>query len=96
MKPAPCSFTPRLLKFSLARKWLRAGYVCADGQIGKDLPCPLCKRDLRYAIIARLLADHLLQHPRSLAGRAHRHRDAHRRALGAVHPRMVRDGEGEV
>ena len=72
---------------------LRACYVRCRWSSRQDAPSTFSQGYLRCVVVARPLADHLLQHPRSLAGRAHRHRDPHRRALGAVHPGMVGDGE---
>ena len=85
-----------ITQFRVCSESLGSGDILADGQIRQDFSNFSGERYFRRLIAARPLRHYLLQHPRPLAGRAHRHRDPHRRALGAVDPRMVGDGERDV
>ena len=54
---------------------------------------PLQQRDGHLAVLTTTLVDHRLQPAVAAARHAHGHRNAHRRAVGAVHPGVVGDGK---
>ena len=75
---------------------LRGGHVGADAQVGVQQGAAFGQCHLHLAALAVLLSGHGHQLAGRCTGRQHRHRNAHRRAVGTVHPGVVGDRKGQV
>jgi hypothetical protein len=60
-----------------------------------NLPLPTIEFHLAGIVLDPFFPDHLAQHAGPVAGHAHGHGDAYRRAVGAFHPRVIGHREGQ-